>query len=33
MVYFKTKEAFLLGWLALKSFKARWLQDFIALHS
>ncbi|WRB89316.1 hypothetical protein KVC24_00155 [Helicobacter pylori] len=33
MVYFKTREAFLLGWFALKGFKARWLQDFITPHS
>ncbi|GAA7659777.1 hypothetical protein HpMMM63_01560 [Helicobacter pylori] len=33
MVYFKTREALLLGWLAFKSFKACWLQDFIAPYS
>ncbi|EPZ95611.1 hypothetical protein N202_00530 [Helicobacter pylori UM067] len=33
MVYFKAREAFLLGWLAFKSFKARLLQDFTTPHS
>ncbi|WP_390400856.1 hypothetical protein [Helicobacter pylori] len=33
MVYFKTREELLLGWLAFKGFKARWLQDFITPHS
>ncbi|GAA9437971.1 hypothetical protein UBN10_04320 [Helicobacter pylori] len=33
MVYFKTREALLLGWLAFKGFKARWLQDFIVPYS
>ncbi len=33
MVYFKAREVFFLGWFAFKSFKARWLQDFIAPYS
>ncbi|WP_165486487.1 hypothetical protein [Helicobacter pylori] len=32
MVYFKTRETLLLGWLAFKSFRARLLQDFTTPH-
>ncbi|WP_194147060.1 hypothetical protein [Helicobacter pylori] len=32
MVYFKAREALLLGWLAFKSFKACLLQDFTTPH-
>ncbi len=33
MVYFKTREVLLLGWVAFKGFKARLLQGFIAPYS